>query len=177
VVLASMVGEPSLPPGERRTASGKVEFAARVVLAVRVIHSSGQWIEILTAADAQDLEEKAVTKAFASARRNGLVQLLNLTSGDDAPRAVQEARRTTAGGGAGSTQAAAGQEARTTTAAADPRVAQIVEMAKEKFGRESGRRISDALKRMGDAKGVKYSGLKDLPAEGLEAMLRAIEEA
>lgn len=76
-VLDVQSGEP------RTTKGGTVEHVARVRIALRLIHESGEWIEATSWGEGQDRADKAIYKAITGARKYGLAALLGLATTDD----------------------------------------------------------------------------------------------
>lgn len=77
--------------GSRESGEGKTMWRARVWMVGRLMHSSGQWIEVLATGDGEDRGEKATAKACTSARKALLANLLNLAAADEDADAVQTA--------------------------------------------------------------------------------------
>lgn len=73
---------------DRATSKGGVEHPVRVKLAVRLVHASGEWIEIDVWGEGQDRSDKAVYKAITGARKYGVACLLGLATTDD-PEAAE----------------------------------------------------------------------------------------
>lgn len=69
--------------GERKTQKGGTEYVIQVFLAVRLIHSSGQWIECNGYGEGQDRSDKAIYKAITGARKYALASMLGLATSDD----------------------------------------------------------------------------------------------
>ena len=73
---------------ERKTKSGGSEYPVRVHLVGRLIHSSGQWIEVDGWGEGQDRGDKGLYKAITGARKYLLACLLGLATTDD-PEATE----------------------------------------------------------------------------------------
>ncbi len=73
---------------DRPTKSGGVEHAVRLCLSVRLLHTSGEWIEIHATGEGQDRADKAVYKANTGARKYAAAMVLNLATTDD-PEATE----------------------------------------------------------------------------------------
>jgi|GEM_PF-2622375 len=177
----------------RETKREGVVVPALVEMRHRLLHASGQWIEVGSASLGQDTTDKAVLIAQTYGRKAGLAQLFNLVTkapgqgqaqnqrpADNGPRTTATERRggqQAPSGTSGATRATqAGQEARTTTAAADPRIAQVLELAKAKYGAEANRQITEALKVLGEAMGgQKFASLKAVPGEGLDRLIAELK--
>jgi hypothetical protein len=54
-----------------------------VTIAIRVIHTSGQWIEVKAFGEGSDNQDKAIYKATTGARKYGLATLFNMITTDD----------------------------------------------------------------------------------------------
>lgn len=67
----------------RTTKSGGSEFVVRLTLTMRVVHESGQWMEISIIGDGQDRGDKGIYKANTGARKYGYAMLFGLTTSDD----------------------------------------------------------------------------------------------
>jgi len=80
-VLTSVDSVESLP--DRTTQKGGIERCARVMLSIRLVHESGEWIEGKSAGEGQDRADKAVYKAITGARKYGLASMLSLATTDD----------------------------------------------------------------------------------------------
>jgi hypothetical protein len=73
----------------RTTKAGGSEHAVQVKLAVRLIHKSGEWIEVECLGEGQDRADKAIYKAITGARKYAIASLLGLATSDD-PEADEE---------------------------------------------------------------------------------------
>lgn len=67
----------------RSTRSGGTEFITRVQLTVRIIHSSGEWLELAAFGEGQDRADKGIYKAITGARKYALACAFNLVTSDD----------------------------------------------------------------------------------------------
>lgn len=74
---------------DRPTRNGGLEHAVQIKLTVRLIHQSGEWIEISCIGEGQDRADKAVYKAITGARKYAIASLLGLATSDD-PEADEE---------------------------------------------------------------------------------------
>ena len=81
-IIAS-AGKAELLP-ERKNAKDKPEYCVRVSMVVRIVHSSGQWIEVDAVGDGQDRMDKGVYKAQTGARKYALAHLFGLATANDA---------------------------------------------------------------------------------------------
>lgn len=68
---------------DRPTRNGNIEHAVQINLTVRLIHQSGEWIEISCIGEGQDRADKAVYKAITGARKYAIASLLGLATSDD----------------------------------------------------------------------------------------------
>ncbi len=85
--LAVLTGAPeieSLP--DRSTKAGSVNYAVRVKLDLRLVHESGQWMQVSCWGEGQDRADKALYKAITGARKYGLACLLGMVTTDDPER-------------------------------------------------------------------------------------------
>lgn len=69
--------------GVRKTKSGGDNYVVFVSINVRLIHSSGQWIEITSKGEGQDRADKSTYKAVTGARKYADASLFNLATKDD----------------------------------------------------------------------------------------------
>lgn len=67
----------------RITKSGGTEHAVQVKLTVRLMHKSGEWIEVECLGEGQDRADKAIYKAITGARKYAIASLLGLATSDD----------------------------------------------------------------------------------------------
>jgi hypothetical protein len=82
--LVIITGTPEIQPLDGRTTSkGNSENAVLVKLTMRLLHSSGQWIEIDQWGEGQDRGDKSTYKAVTGARKYGIANLLGLYTSDD----------------------------------------------------------------------------------------------
>lgn len=65
------------------TKTGSVQHRIEVSLVVRIVHNSGEWIEIDGYGEGADFGDKAVYKAITGARKYALACLLGLATKDD----------------------------------------------------------------------------------------------
>lgn len=68
---------------DRVTRDGKVTHAVKASLAIRLIHTSGEWLEINVTSEGQSHEDKAIYKAITGGRKYGIASILNLATKDD----------------------------------------------------------------------------------------------
>ena len=68
---------------ERKNSKGGSEYVVRVSLAMRLLHSSGQWIEVEAVGEGQDRSDKGIYKAHTGARKYGYASLFGLATTDD----------------------------------------------------------------------------------------------
>lgn len=68
---------------DRKTQKGGTEHAVRVKIIVRIVHTSGEWVEASAWGEGQDRADKAVYKAITGARKYGLASALGLATTDD----------------------------------------------------------------------------------------------
>jgi hypothetical protein len=94
---------------DRPTQKGGLEHAVQIRLLMRLVHESGEWIEISCAGEGQDRADKAAYKAITGARKYGMATLLGLATSDD-PEADEKV-------GLAPKQVAAKQEAKVDTKA------------------------------------------------------------
>lgn len=71
---------------DRTTKNGGCEHAVRVKVNVRLMHTSGEWVECVAWGEGQDRADKAVYKAITGARKYGLALMLGLATSDDPER-------------------------------------------------------------------------------------------
>lgn len=69
-------------PG-RATKNGGTEHVSRLMLAARLTHESGEWVEITVPGEGQDRGDKGVYKAMTGARKYAVACLLGLATTDD----------------------------------------------------------------------------------------------
>lgn len=81
---------------DRPTRNGGLEHAVQIQVTVRLIHQSGEWIEISCVGEGQDRADKAVYKAITGARKYAIASLLGLATSDD-PEADEQVGLTDAG--------------------------------------------------------------------------------
>lgn len=67
----------------RTTRAGGTEHAVQVKLTVRLMHKSGEWIEVECLGEGQDRADKAIYKAITGARKYAIASLLGLATSDD----------------------------------------------------------------------------------------------
>ncbi len=67
----------------RQTKSGGQEYVAQVTIVGRLIHTSGEWIEVYGHGLGQDRADKAIYKAFTGAKKYLLAGLLAIPTTDD----------------------------------------------------------------------------------------------
>lgn len=67
----------------RTTKSGGNEYPVRVKLTVRLLHSSGQWIECDAYGEGQDRGDKGIYKAITGGRKYALACVFGLVTTDD----------------------------------------------------------------------------------------------
>jgi hypothetical protein len=94
--IASSVSQ-ATPLESRISAKGKTQQAILVFMDVRLIHKSGQWIEIQATGEAQDGEDKATYQAITGARKYGVAALLDMTTTDDPEAPANPAKGAKAG--------------------------------------------------------------------------------
>lgn len=70
----------------RETRSGSKQYGVRVRVVTRLLHASGQWIEVGAWGEGLDTGDKAVYKAVTGARKYGVASLLSLATSDDPER-------------------------------------------------------------------------------------------
>lgn len=68
---------------DRTTKNGGTEHAVEVAGTMRVIHSSGEWIEASFRGEGQDRADKSVYKAITGGRKYGIAALFSLATSDD----------------------------------------------------------------------------------------------
>ena len=68
-------------------------YNVRVIIGLRLIHTSAEWIEISSFGDGRDTSDKAIYKAITGARKYGLASLLNLATTDDPEKDDPQDRR------------------------------------------------------------------------------------
>lgn len=79
----------------RETARGGTMLQVRVRVTLRLLHTSGQWIEAAAYGDGEDGNDKSIYKATTGARKYAVASLLGLATTDDpeedaAPEPVPE---------------------------------------------------------------------------------------
>lgn len=78
--------------GERTTQNGGTFVVLRACLVHRVVHQSGEWIEIDADGYGEDQGDKAANKAITAARKNGLQMLFNLATATDSEADTQQTK-------------------------------------------------------------------------------------
>lgn len=68
---------------DRTTKKGGSEHAVEVAGTMRLIHSSGEWIEASFRGEGQDRADKSVYKAITGGRKYGIAALFSLATSDD----------------------------------------------------------------------------------------------
>ena len=91
-VLTSVSEVVTLP--DRTTQKGGTEHAVRVHLAVRILHTSGEWMDADAWGEGQDRADKALYKAITGGRKYALASVLGLATTDD-PEADETTGQTT----------------------------------------------------------------------------------
>lgn len=82
--LAMIFSCPTVTPLEdRKTRNGVVEYAVRVSCALRILHSSGQWIELYGVGEGQDRGDKAAYKAITGAKKYLYAMAFAIPTTDD----------------------------------------------------------------------------------------------
>lgn len=81
-----------VPQPPRTTNAGKTDNAVLVKLTLRLLHSSGQWIEIDQWGEGQDRGDKGTYQAVTGARKYGIANLLCLFTSED-PEAIDKGGR------------------------------------------------------------------------------------
>lgn len=82
--LAIVTGSNSLTVIEGRlNKDGKPKSAVSVGITLRLIHESGQWIEVESVGEGEDRGDKSTYKALTGARKYGVAMLLGLVTTDD----------------------------------------------------------------------------------------------
>lgn len=80
--IITSVGNPNrLDP--RSTKFGGQMYVVEVSLTMRLLHKSGEWIEIECYGEGQDSGDKAIYKAITGARKYAIACLLGLSTSDD----------------------------------------------------------------------------------------------
>lgn len=69
--------------GTTETRNGGTQHIRHVTLTARIMHASGQWIEIDMPGEGHDRADKGIYKAVTGARKYALASLLNLATSDD----------------------------------------------------------------------------------------------
>lgn len=85
-VLTEVVGVETMET--RPTKNGGNEYPVRVKLAVRLLHTSGQWIECDAFGEGQDRGDKGLYKAITGGRKYALACVFGLSTTDD-PEATE----------------------------------------------------------------------------------------
>ena len=67
----------------RLNKDGKPKSAVSVGITLRLIHESGQWIEVQSVGEGEDVGDKSTYKALTGARKYGVAMLLGLVTTDD----------------------------------------------------------------------------------------------
>jgi hypothetical protein len=75
---------------ERTDRNGKIVtyFVSRVTVAARLIHTSGQWIEIQGVGEGHDTQDKACGKAQTYAKKYAMSLLFGLSASEDADKSM-----------------------------------------------------------------------------------------
>jgi hypothetical protein len=82
--LVMMESCDAIQPVEGRVSDkGKAQHACYVSLTLRIIHDSGQWIEVSARGEGQDRADKATYKAITGARKYAVAMAMNLVTTDD----------------------------------------------------------------------------------------------
>lgn len=68
---------------DRTTKNGGIEHAVQVTILARLIHESGEWLEIQCSGEGQDRADKAIYKAITGARKYAIASILGLATSDD----------------------------------------------------------------------------------------------
>lgn len=89
-----------VPVDGRVTSNGKPQYAMIVELSMRLIHKSGEWIEIESRGEGQDRADKSTYKAITGARKYAYAALFGLATADD-PEGSDENGSTKGNGGTG----------------------------------------------------------------------------
>lgn len=75
--------EEIFPLEDRETSNGKKEHVVRVKLLMRIMHTSGEWIEVPSFGEGQDRGDKAIYKAITGAHKYALASAMGLATTDD----------------------------------------------------------------------------------------------
>lgn len=67
----------------RQTKNNSVVLCTKICLTIRLVHISGEWIEVDAYGEGQDHGDKALYKAITGARKYGLACMLGLGTSDD----------------------------------------------------------------------------------------------
>jgi len=67
----------------RPSKGDKMENVALVKIAMRLIHTSGEWLEVESFGEGQDPADKSIYKAITGARKYGIASMLGLATTDD----------------------------------------------------------------------------------------------
>lgn len=73
-------------------------ISVRVLMALRLTHSSGEWMEIHSVGEGQDSGDKATYKAITGARKYAIAMAANLVTSDDPEKDDQPANGSEANG-------------------------------------------------------------------------------
>lgn len=87
-IITSSHNAESLP--SRVTNNNKTEYPVRVRLTMRLVHKSGQWIQVEAVGEGQDRSDKGLYKAHTGARKYGYASLFGLATSDDPEETEQE---------------------------------------------------------------------------------------
>lgn len=77
------VGMTVTPLADRTTKNGGTEHAVHVHMTMRLMHTSGEFIDCQSIGEGQDRADKAVYKAITGARKYALAGIFNLATSDD----------------------------------------------------------------------------------------------
>lgn len=99
--LSVLTSVAKVEPGENRTTHrGGTEYHVRMTQTVRLMHTSGQWVEIDVVSEGQDSADKAAYKAMTGGKKYGWAAILGVPTSDD-PEADSRVGESAAPVGAG----------------------------------------------------------------------------
>lgn len=82
--LALVIGTPSVAAlPDRQTKNGGTEHAVQVQVNALLVHTSGEWLEVVGYGEGQDRADKAIYKAITGAKKYAVAGLLAIPTTDD----------------------------------------------------------------------------------------------
>lgn len=165
-VVSSPESAESLP--ERKTKNGGSEYPVRVTVRMRIIHTSGQWIEVSACGEGQDRGDKGLYKAITGARKYGIASLFGLATTDD-PEGTDGDGNPTGGNGQAAPPARRDTPKQNGTDPSTPFVAAV----KVWSGLTDGKAIGEALRRVLASKNFKDKA--SVPSDAWPSLVQHVE--